>query len=125
MMLFDYEELQACSRNETWFNAKAVSGTHLYFATYLLAYNSISVSWETNYLSAAELIPTEARAKVTAILNIVTRIGNIAAARTVGKFKGHWEPGIMITILCSNIFSFIITFMFLRVSSATKNSCSP
>ncbi|KIH43138.1 hypothetical protein ANCDUO_26863, partial [Ancylostoma duodenale] len=34
-------------------------GSTLYFITYLIAYNSISVSWEPNFLGAAELMPTD------------------------------------------------------------------
>ncbi|KAK6034346.1 hypothetical protein COOONC_28149 [Cooperia oncophora] len=95
-------------------NVNDMKGTHLYFATYLLAYNSISVSWETNYLSAAELIPTEARAKVYGNTQHCNKNREHCCCSNgrpvqigVGKFKGHWEPGIMIYNLCSNIFSFI------------------
>lgn len=59
-------------------------GSTIYFVTYLIAYNSISVSWEPNYLGAAELMPTEVRAKSTAGLNIISRVSNLIAARVVG-----------------------------------------
>ncbi|VDL72416.1 unnamed protein product [Nippostrongylus brasiliensis] len=95
-----------------------LQGNMLYFITYLTAYNSISVSWEPNYLGAAELMPTEIRAKSTAILNVISRISNIFAARTVGKLKGTNEVGILVVVLVSNIFSFIVTFLFLK---ETKN----
>ncbi|KHJ82476.1 hypothetical protein OESDEN_17830 [Oesophagostomum dentatum] len=74
----------------------------LYFITYLIAYNSIAISWEPNYMGAAELIPTEVRATNTALLNIVTRIANVFAARTVGKWKGKEDEwAIMVVVLTS------------------------
>ncbi|EPB80758.1 hypothetical protein ANCCEY_00164 [Ancylostoma ceylanicum] len=60
-------------------------GQTIYFLTYLTAYNSIAISWEPNYMGAAELIPTELRATSTAFLNVVTRIANVFAARTETK----------------------------------------
>ncbi|VDL77246.1 unnamed protein product [Nippostrongylus brasiliensis] len=99
-------------------NISKMKGSTLYFATYLLAYNAISVSWEPNYLGAAELMPTEVRAKSTSALNILTRISTIIAARTVGTMKGTFEPGIIGVVLASNIISFIITFLLLK---ETKN----
>ncbi|KAK5968394.1 hypothetical protein GCK32_013941 [Trichostrongylus colubriformis] len=96
-----------------------MKGSLLYFITYLVAYNSVAVSWEPNYLGAAELMPTEVRAKTTASLNIISRVSNVIAARTVGSFKGtSWEPATLVVVLGSNIFSFIITFLFLK---ETKN----
>ncbi|KHJ95342.1 transporter, major facilitator family protein [Oesophagostomum dentatum] len=87
----------------------------LYFITYLVAYNSIAISWEPNYMGAAELIPTEVRATNTALLNIVTRIANVFAARTVGKWKGtEDEWAIMVVVLTSCIISFIVTTSLLK-----------
>lgn len=99
-------------------NVSNMKGSTIYFVTYLIAYNSISVSWEPNYLGAAELMPTEVRAKSTAGLNIISRVSNLIAARVVGRLKGKWEPGILITVLASNIFSFVVTFTWLK---ETKN----
>ncbi|RCN49989.1 hypothetical protein ANCCAN_03817 [Ancylostoma caninum] len=91
-----------------------MKGTLFYFLTYLTAYNSIAISWEPNYMGAAELIPTELRATSTAFLNVVTRIANVFAARTVTLLKGGNEPAIMIVVLASNLLSFTVTFLFLK-----------
>ncbi|KAL6739978.1 hypothetical protein Aduo_013372 [Ancylostoma duodenale] len=91
-----------------------MKGTLFYFLTYLTAYNSIAISWEPNYMGAAELIPTELRATSTAFLNVVTRIANVFAARTVTNLKGGNEPAIMIVVLASNLLSFTVTFLFLK-----------
>ncbi|EYC31422.1 hypothetical protein Y032_0004g2144 [Ancylostoma ceylanicum] len=91
-----------------------MKGQTIYFLTYLTAYNSIAISWEPNYMGAAELIPTELRATSTAFLNVVTRIANVFAARTVTLLKGGNEPAIMIVVLASNLLSFTVTFLFLK-----------
>ncbi|EPB80762.1 transporter, major facilitator family protein [Ancylostoma ceylanicum] len=69
-------------------------GSTLYFITYLVAYNSISVSWEPNFLGAAELMPTDI------------------------YFKTIYEPAIMIVLMISNITSFVVTVTWLK---ETKN----
>ncbi|PIO64326.1 hypothetical protein TELCIR_14050 [Teladorsagia circumcincta] len=92
-------------------------GSMLYFFTYLTAYNSISVSWEPNFLGAAELMPTDVRAKTTALLNIISRLANVLASQMI-YFKTIYEPAIMIALMISNIFSFIVTITWLK---ETKN----
>ncbi|VDO93265.1 unnamed protein product [Heligmosomoides polygyrus] len=99
-------------RSDLRISDKTTIGTNIYFISYLIAYNSISVTWEPCYLGAAELMPTEVRAKSTAALNIVSRVSNIFA---VALMKTRWEPGILITVLGSNIFSFIVAFLLLKV----------
>lgn len=59
-------------------------GSTFYFVTYLTAYNSISVAWEPNFLGAAELMPTDVRAKSTALLNIISRLASVLASQMVG-----------------------------------------
>uniref|UniRef100_A0A7I4YMB9 MFS domain-containing protein n=1 Tax=Haemonchus contortus TaxID=6289 RepID=A0A7I4YMB9_HAECO len=98
--------------------ANNMKGSTLYFITYLIAYQSISVSWEPNYLGAAELMPTEVRAKTMALLNIISRVANVIAARVVGSFKGVWDEAILIAVLASNLFSFVVTVALLK---ETKN----
>ncbi|KAK5975153.1 MFS domain-containing protein [Trichostrongylus colubriformis] len=93
-------------------------GSTTYFILYLTAYNSLSVSWEPNYLSASELMPTEVRAKVMAMLNIISRVGNILAARTIGSFKGISDIAIFFVVLASDTFAFVTVFLFLK---ETKN----
>ncbi|ETN82600.1 hypothetical protein NECAME_07854 [Necator americanus] len=60
-------------------------GSTLYFITYLTAYNSISVSWEPNFLGAAELMPTDVRGQTTAMLNIISRLANVFASQVGTK----------------------------------------
>ncbi|KAL6739980.1 hypothetical protein Aduo_013374 [Ancylostoma duodenale] len=92
-------------------------GSTLYFITYLIAYNSISVSWEPNFLGAAELMPTDVRGQTTAMLNIISRIANVLASQMI-YFKTIYEPAIMIVLMISNITSFIVTVTWLK---ETKN----
>lgn len=65
-----------------------LKGSTLYFITYLTAYNSISVSWEPNFLGAAELMPTDVRGQTTAMLNIISRMANVLASQMVCFKKG-------------------------------------
>ncbi|KAK6032523.1 hypothetical protein OSTOST_01296 [Ostertagia ostertagi] len=90
-------------------------GTMLYFITYLTAYNSISLTWEPNFLGAAELMPTDVRAKTTALLNIISRLANVLASQMI-YFKTIYEPAIMIVLMISNILSFVVTTTWLKVS---------
>ncbi|EYC31428.1 hypothetical protein Y032_0004g2147 [Ancylostoma ceylanicum] len=60
-----------------------MKGQLIYFATYLIAYNAVAVHWEPCYMGAAELIPTEVRATSTAFLNVISRVANVLAARSV------------------------------------------
>ncbi|KAK6748977.1 hypothetical protein RB195_001534 [Necator americanus] len=91
-----------------------VKGTLLYFVTYLTAYNAVAVSWEPNYMGAAELIPTEVRATSTALLNVISRVANIFAARSVSLLKGVNEPAIMVVVLASNMLCFTVAGIFLK-----------
>ncbi|CAJ0601115.1 unnamed protein product [Cylicocyclus nassatus] len=87
----------------------------IYLIAYLIAYNSLAVHWEPCYMGAAELIPTEVRATNTAILNIVTRVGNILAGRGVALLKGgDHEYMISVIVLISNLISFVTTVALLK-----------
>lgn len=92
-------------------------GSTFYFVTYLTAYNSISVAWEPNFLGAAELMPTDVRAKSTALLNIISRLASVLASQMI-YFKTIYEPAIMIVLIISNIFSFVVATTYLK---ETKN----
>ncbi|VDP33053.1 unnamed protein product [Heligmosomoides polygyrus] len=93
-------------------------GSTFYFVTYLTAYNSISVAWEPNFLGAAELMPTDVRAKSTALLNIISRLASVLASQMI-YFKTIYEPAIMIVLIISNIFSFVVATTYLKVSCTT------
>ncbi|KAK6748979.1 hypothetical protein RB195_001535 [Necator americanus] len=92
-------------------------GSTLYFITYLTAYNSISVSWEPNFLGAAELMPTDVRGQTTAMLNIISRLANVFASQVI-YFRMIYEPAILILLIISNVTSFVVTIKWLK---GTKN----
>ncbi|KAK5975152.1 MFS domain-containing protein, partial [Trichostrongylus colubriformis] len=95
-----------------------MKGSTTYFILYLIAYNSLAVSWEPNFVCASELMPTEVRAKAIAMLNIISRVGSILAARTIGSLKGISDIAIFVVVLASDTFAFVTVFLFLK---ETKN----
>ncbi|VDO87797.1 unnamed protein product [Heligmosomoides polygyrus] len=92
-------------------------GRTLYLITYVTIYNAIALTWEPSFVCASELMPTDVRAKTTALLALVSRVGNLIASSLM-LFKAIHEPVIMWTVLASNIVVFIVTAKWLE---ETKN----
>ncbi|EYC31425.1 hypothetical protein Y032_0004g2146 [Ancylostoma ceylanicum] len=91
-----------------------MKGGIIYFAAYVTAYIAYLVHWEPCHMGAAELIPTEVRATSTAFLNVITRLANIIAARSVCILKEGNELAIMIVILVTDLISFVTAFFLLK-----------
>lgn len=94
-----------------------LKGRTLYLITYVTIYNAIALTWEPSFVCASELMPTDVRAKTTALLALVSRVGNLIASSLM-LFKAIHEPVIMWTVLASNIVVFIVTAKWLE---ETKN----
>lgn len=98
-----------------WTDSK---NTWWYTISYMFAYAAQSLCLETNYLSLAELMPTDVRTTVGAITNILMKIGTIMAS-TTKPIKFWYEPMLFIinTIICSS--GLFVVWRYLPVTSST------
>ncbi|CAB3406324.1 unnamed protein product [Caenorhabditis bovis] len=86
-----------------------------YTITYICAYSFQSLCLEPCYLCLAELMPTDVRTTVGAVVNILMKIGTIIATTTV-PLKYSYEPALFWINLALGAFGWIVIYIFLEES---------
>ncbi|CAB3406323.1 unnamed protein product [Caenorhabditis bovis] len=86
-----------------------------YTITYICAYSFQSLCLEPCYLCLAELMPTDVRTTVGAVVNIVMRLGTIVASTTV-PLKFIYEPALFWINLVLGSFGWLMIYIFLEES---------